>query len=88
MAQLRGSLLAAHPARTVVVAFALVIGGTLLPALPIATEDRGAATDFVTALFTSTSAVCVTGLVTVDTATYWSGFGGGVLGLIQVDRTQ
>ncbi|GAU71158.1 anion-transporting ATPase [Streptomyces sp. NBRC 110611] len=39
----------------------------------------------VTALFTSTSAVCVTGLVVVDTGTYWSGFGEGViLALIQV----
>ncbi len=33
----------------------------------------------VTALFTSTSAVCVTGLVVVDTGTYWSGFGEGVI---------
>ena len=38
-----------------------------------------------TALFTATSAVCVTGLVTVDTPTYWSGFGQAViLGLIQI----
>jgi trk system potassium uptake protein TrkH len=39
----------------------------------------------VDALFTATSAVCVTGLVTVDTPVYWSGFGQAViLGLIQV----
>ena len=52
--------------------------------LPLATagEDRA---DFLTALFHATSAVCVTGLVTVDTGTYWSGFGRAViLLLIQV----
>ncbi|MEV6958030.1 potassium transporter TrkG [Streptomyces sp. NPDC051207] len=79
------ALLVAHPARAVVVAFALVVlGGTALLALPVATED-GSATGFVTALFTATSAVCVTGLAVVDTGTYWSGFGEGViLALIQV----
>ena len=52
--------------------------------LPFAAED-GSATGLVTALFTSTSAVCVTGLAVVDTGTYWSGFGEAViLGLIQV----
>lgn len=79
------SLLTTHPARSVVVAFALVVlVGTVLLALPIATEERAGA-GFVTALFTSTSAVCVTGLAIVDTGTYWSGFGEGViLALIQV----
>ncbi|MFI2436720.1 TrkH family potassium uptake protein [Streptomyces sp. NPDC018693] len=79
------SLLAAHPARAVVVAFALVIlVGTALLTLPIASADGGA-TGVETALFTATSAVCVTGLVVVDTGTYWSGFGEGViLALIQV----
>ena len=39
---------------------------------------------FMPALFTSVSAVCVTGLITVDTATFWTPFGQGViLGLIQ-----
>jgi Trk-type K+ transport system membrane component len=38
-----------------------------------------------TAIFTATSAVCVTGLVVVDTGSYWSGFGQAVnLGPIQV----
>ncbi|MCF2127124.1 TrkH family potassium uptake protein [Strepomyces sp. STD 3.1] len=85
LAQARHSLFAAHPARTVVVAFAAVILiGTVLLALPVAAEDR-TATALVTALFTSTSAVCVTGLAVVDTGTYWSGFGEGViLALIQV----
>lgn len=75
----------AHPARTVVLAFAVVIVlGTGLLALPAAAED-GTATGLVTALFTSTSAVCVTGLAVVDTGAYWSGFGEGViLALIQV----
>ena len=41
---------------------------------PVATSS-GQRAPFVDALFTATSAVCVTGLVTVDTATYWSGFG-------------
>jgi potassium uptake TrkH family protein len=75
----------AHPARTVVLGFAGVVAvGTLLLMLPLATES-GRATDASTALFTSTSAVCVTGLAVVDTGTYWSGFGEGViLALIQV----
>ena len=42
--------------------------------LPIATQERSS-TSFLDALFTSTSAVCVTGLVIHDTATYWSHFG-------------
>lgn len=74
-----------HPARVTVGAFALaVVIGTTLLALPVSTAgDRG--TGLVTALFTATSAVCVTGLVTVDTGGYWSGFGQGViLALIQV----
>ncbi|GAA2499947.1 TrkH family potassium uptake protein [Streptomyces gobitricini] len=75
----------AHPARTVVMAFATVIlGGAGLLSLPVSSEESGA-TDVVTSLFTATSAVCVTGLAVVDTGTYWSGFGEGViLALIQV----
>ena len=46
--------------------------------LPIArTEGEGA--PFLTALFVATSAVGVTGLSTVDTAIYWTGFGQGVI---------
>ena len=52
---------------------AILIGAILLT-LPIASED-GTATNFLDALFTATSAVCVTGLVVVDTATHWSTFG-------------
>jgi potassium uptake TrkH family protein len=74
-----------HPAQYVVVAFvgASLLGGLLLR-LPFATAP-GESTSLVTALFTATSAVCVTGLVVVDTAGHWSTFGELViLGLIQV----
>lgn len=68
-----------------VAGFALVILiGTLLLSLPIASES-GEWTSFPRALFVATSAVCVTGLTPVDTATYWSGFGEAViLVLIQI----
>ena len=74
-----------HPARLVVLGFAAaVLVGSVLLSLPVATQG-GAGAGVVTALFTATSAVCVTGLVIVDTGTYWSGFGQAViLGLIQV----
>ena len=51
-----------------------VLVGTLLLMLPVAQTGIDW-TDPVTALFTATSAVCVTGLVVVDTGTYWSTFG-------------
>jgi trk system potassium uptake protein len=64
-----------HPARVIALAFALAVAvGTVLLSLPVASAT-GERADVVTALFTATSAVCVTGLVTVDTATFWSGFG-------------
>ncbi|WP_199520993.1 TrkH family potassium uptake protein [Jiangella anatolica] len=74
-----------QPAQVVVVAFvAVVLAGTLLLMLPIAREGPGSAPPLV-ALFTSTSATCVTGLIVVDTPAYWSTFGEVViLGLIQV----
>ncbi len=74
-----------HPAQVVVGGFGLaVLVGTLLLMLPVAQTGIDW-TDPVTALFTATSAVCVTGLVVVDTGTYWSTFGEVViLGLIQV----
>jgi trk system potassium uptake protein len=50
-----------------------VVGAGLL-LLPFATETGGRA-PFLTAIFTSTSSICVTGLVVVDTPTYWSTFG-------------
>lgn len=74
-----------HPSQFVVAAFlAAIVVGTVLLSLPFATEGP-AATSFTTALFTATSAVCVTGLAVVDTGTYWSGFGEGtILVLIQL----
>ena len=75
----------AHPARVIATAFAAaVVVGTALLMLPVSRAGEGRA-DLLTALFHATSAVCVTGLATVDTGTYWSGFGQGViLLLIQV----
>jgi potassium uptake TrkH family protein len=69
----------------VVAGFAVaVILGTVLLLLPVAREGEGRAT-FVEALFTATSAVCVTGLTVVDTSDHWSAFGEVViLLLIQV----
>lgn len=62
----------------------LIAVGTILLVLPFASKSGGW-TSPVNALFISTSAVCSTGLVVVDTADYWSNFGQGViLGLIQV----
>ncbi|SHE32606.1 trk system potassium uptake protein TrkH [Desulforamulus putei DSM 12395] len=74
-----------HPPRVLVTGFAAVIlVGAILLTLPISSAT-GQPTDFLTALFTSTSAVCVTGLVVVDTGTYWSTFGQTVIiCLIQV----
>lgn len=54
--------------------FVLVLFGTLLLMLPVSSAD-GEWTDPITASFTAVSASCVTGLVAVDTGTYWSLFG-------------
>ncbi len=74
-----------RPALVLAAGFLVLIAiGTVLLMLPLASVS-GEWTAPVTALFTATSAVCVTGLVVVDTATYWSPFGQLViLGLIQV----
>jgi trk system potassium uptake protein len=73
-----------HPAQVIASGFgAAILLGTALLSLPLATQD-GDRTHLVDALFTSTSAVCVTGLITVDTGQHWSTFGQVViLGLIQ-----
>ena len=77
--------LVANPARTVMLGFAATIAvGTLVLMTPFAAESREP-TDALTALFTATSATCVTGLVTVDTGGHWSTFGELViLALIQI----
>ncbi|MFT0762236.1 potassium transporter TrkG [Actinomyces sp. F1_1611] len=67
------------PARaTLLVFLAIITAITGLLSLPIATTS-GERAPFIDALFTAVSAVCVTGLTTVDTATYWSHFGQGVM---------
>ena len=73
-----------HPAQFVVAGFAIAVAvGTVLLLLPVSRRGPGGA-GVVDALFTAVSAVCVTGLVTVDTATFWSPFGQvAILGLIQ-----
>lgn len=64
-----------HPARAVALAFmAAILIGTLLLMLPAA-RAAGVAAPPMVAFFTAVSAVCVTGMVTVDTGTYWSSFG-------------
>lgn len=60
---------------------AVILAGSLLLMLPVSTRDgRGAV--FSDAVFTATSAVCVTGLVVQDTASYWSSFGQAVILLL------
>jgi Trk-type K+ transport system membrane component len=78
-------LFLSNPFRLLPVSFAAMIGiGTILLSIPQATAT-GRKTSFLDALFTATSAVCVTGLSVVDTATHWTGFGKGViLFLIQI----
>ena len=73
------------PARIIALGFALVIllGAAMLK-LPVSIRE-GMAVTWVDALFTSTSAVCVTGLIAVDTADTFTPFGQAVVaGLIQV----
>ena len=74
-----------HPAQILAISFLAMIGiGTLLLLLPWSTVP-GRETAWVDALFTATSAVCVTGLVVVETGAHWSRFGQIViLVLIQV----
>lgn len=75
----------ATPTRLIVMSFAVVILlGTVLLMLPVSTAS-GVSPSLINALFTATSAVCVTGLVVVNTASYWSVFGQTVIMvLIQV----
>jgi potassium uptake TrkH family protein len=64
-----------RPGVVVALGFAgMILLVTLLLMLPVA-HERGVTTSFREALFTATSAVCVTGLIVVDTPTYWSTFG-------------
>ncbi|MGN4124448.1 TrkH family potassium uptake protein [Lysinibacillus sphaericus] len=74
-----------NPPKVLVLGFATIIFiGALLLTLPIATED-GNGLSFLNALFTATSATCVTGLIVVDTGDTFSTFGELViLALIQI----
>jgi trk system potassium uptake protein TrkH len=81
---LKKRILKAHPATLMLASFLLVITvGALLLKLPVST--RSGHLSLVDALFTATSAVCVTGLVVVDTGSYFTHFGQCViLVLIQI----
>ena len=74
-----------NPPRVLALGFgALILIGAILLNLPIAT-NTGEKVGFINALFTSSSAVCVTGLVVKNTADYWSNFGHVVIiSLIQM----
>ncbi len=66
---------AMHPAAVMSAGFLLIVlAGTVILMLP-ASSAAGRPTPFIDALFTATSSTCVTGLITVGTATHWSGLG-------------
>lgn len=83
--RLRDSSTRLSTTRIIALAFAaIIIVGTLLLSLPVASRS-GTSCGPMKALFTSTSATCVTGLVLEDTFVQWSGFGQVViLTLIQI----
>lgn len=85
MKKIKGFLKNQPPGRMIVGGFAAVIlFGMLLLRLPISVRD-GAEVSLIDALFTSTSAVCVTGLIAIDTADHFTAFGQGVVtALIQI----
>ncbi|MFI7688037.1 TrkH family potassium uptake protein [Nonomuraea sp. NPDC049655] len=71
-----------HPAQVIATGFAaLILTGTALLTSPMATAT-GESAGWLTALFTATSAACVTGLVVVDTATHWSVAGEVVIAML------
>ena len=68
-----------EPTQTIALVFAgLILLGTVLLSLPAASRD-GVSAGFLPALFTATSATCVTGLVMFDTFSQWSGLGQTVI---------
>ena len=70
------------PAQILVLSFGgMILLGAFLLMLPISSQTNQV-TSFIDALFTATSAVCVTGLVVVDTGTYWSVFGKTIILLL------
>ena len=76
---------ATNPTKTIAISFAgIIVLGALLLTLPVSSRS-GISCGFRPALFTATSATCVTGLVLFDTWTQWSGFGQTVIiSLIEV----
>lgn len=85
IAKLYNSFLNAGPAKTLVLGFAFIIFiGAILLSMPFASKS-GQSIGFLNALFTSTSAVCVTGLAVVNTTYHWTLFGKIVIiSLIQI----
>lgn len=83
--KLPGIFLTMRPGQIIALGFAVIIvAGALLLMLPVASKN-GIITPFFDALFTSTSATCVTGLTVVETGAHWSAFGQIIiLMLIQV----
>ena len=70
------------PGRIIVLGFfSVIVIGTILLKLPISIRD-GVSVSWVDALFTSTSAVCVTGLIAIDTADTFTVFGRAVVALL------
>lgn len=70
------------PARLITLGFAFVILlGTVLLKLPVSIRE-GAEVSWINALFTSTSAVCVTGLIAIDTAEHFTVFGRAVVAML------
>ena len=68
--------------QTILLSFLLaILAGSLLLALPVSSAG-GEAVPYIDALFTATTAVCVTGLVTVPTVSAWSVFGQAVILLL------
>lgn len=77
----RGAALQRRPGQLVIGGFlAAVAVGTGLLLLPVSASGESAS--LMEALFTATSAVCVTGLIVTDTPVFWSGFGEAVILLL------
>ncbi|OPJ59058.1 TrkH family potassium uptake protein [Clostridium oryzae] len=83
--QLKKRYIKFTPVQILAIGFAVtILIGAVLLTLPVSASN-GRYTSFIDSLFVSTSAVCVTGLVTVDTGTHWSYFGKTIiLILIQI----
>ena len=82
MAAKKKKKLALSTTQTILISFLLlIVVGSGLLSLPIAAAD-GVAVPYIDALFTATTATCVTGLVTVTTASAWSVFGQAVILLL------